>query len=64
MDRLLAEGTLDDYPYLHAGRADLLRRLGRPDEAATAYRRAAALTTNQAERAFIQRRLGELAATT
>ena len=64
MDRLLAEGTLDDYPYLHAGRADLLRRLGRADEAATAYRRAAALTTNQAERAFIQRRLGELAATT
>ena len=34
------DGRLDDYPYLHAARADLLRRLGRRSEAAAAYRRA------------------------
>jgi RNA polymerase sigma-70 factor (ECF subfamily) len=61
MDRLLAEGALDDYPYLHAGRADLLRRLARPDEAATAYEQALALTTNKAEKAFLAGRLDALA---
>ena len=40
MDRLVAEGALADYPYLHAARADLLRRLDRRDEAAAAYERA------------------------
>jgi RNA polymerase sigma-70 factor (ECF subfamily) len=60
MDRLLAEGALEDYPYLHAGRADLLRRLGRPDEARAAYERALVLTTNAAERDFLGRRLGAL----
>ena len=34
MDRVAAGRMLDDYPYLHAARADLLRRLGRRDEAA------------------------------
>jgi RNA polymerase sigma-70 factor (ECF subfamily) len=63
MDRLLAEGALDGYPYLHAGRADLLRRLGRSDEATAAYQRAAALTTNRAEQAFLARRIREFAAT-
>jgi RNA polymerase sigma-70 factor (ECF subfamily) len=61
MDRLLAEGTLDDYPYLHAGRADLLRRLGRRDEAATAYEQALVFTTNNAEKAFLASRLEALA---
>ncbi len=51
---------LDDYRHLHATRADLLRRLGRADEADAAYRRALALTENAAERRFLQRRLGEL----
>ena len=62
IDGLSADGVLDDYPYLHAARADLLRRLGRRSEAATAYRRAADLTTNQAERAFLARRLVEVEA--
>jgi RNA polymerase sigma-70 factor, ECF subfamily len=44
---------LDGYHLLHATRADLLRRLGRADEAAAAYDRAASLTTNQAERTFL-----------
>ncbi|HKF15052.1 MAG TPA: RNA polymerase sigma factor [Gaiellaceae bacterium] len=48
---------LDDYHLLHAARADLLRRLGRSEEAAGAYRRALALAPNPVERAFLQRRL-------
>jgi RNA polymerase sigma-70 factor (ECF subfamily) len=51
---------LDDYHLLHAARADLLRRLGRRDEAAGAYRRALALAPNPVERAFLERRLGEV----
>ncbi len=57
MDGLLAEGSLGTYPYLHAGRADLLRRLGRRSEATIAYRRALELTDNRAERAFLVRRI-------
>jgi RNA polymerase sigma-70 factor (ECF subfamily) len=55
-----ADGGLDEYPYFHAARADLLRRLERWAEAAAAYRRAATLTTNGAERAFLERRLVEV----
>jgi RNA polymerase sigma-70 factor, ECF subfamily len=51
---------LDDYHLLHAARADLLRRLGRRDEAAGAYRRALALTPNPVERDFLERRLAEV----
>jgi RNA polymerase sigma-70 factor (ECF subfamily) len=61
MDGLAAGGSLDSYPYLHAARADLLRRLGRRSEAAAAYRRALALNDNRAEQAFLQRRLEILA---
>jgi RNA polymerase sigma-70 factor (ECF subfamily) len=52
---------LDDYAYLHSARADLLRRLDRHDEAATAYARALELTDNARERAFLERRLEEVA---
>jgi RNA polymerase sigma-70 factor, ECF subfamily len=52
--------TLAGYPYLHAARADLLRRLERFDEAADAYRRAVTLTTNAPEREFLSGRLAEL----
>jgi RNA polymerase sigma-70 factor (ECF subfamily) len=59
---LVAEGRqLEEYPYLHAARADLLRRLGRNDEAAEAYRRARSLTGNVAEQAFLDGRLAEVA---
>ncbi len=51
---------LDDYHLLHAARADLLRRLGRHDEAAGAYRRALSLAPNPVERAFLERRLSEV----
>ena len=50
---------LPRYHLLHATRADLLRRLGRRDEAAAAYATALELTANPAERAFLQRRLNE-----
>ncbi|MFI7547844.1 RNA polymerase sigma factor [Actinoplanes sp. NPDC049599] len=45
---------LDRYHLFHAIRADLLKRLGRGEEAAAAYARAAELTGNAAERAFLQ----------
>ena len=53
---------LDDYRHLHSARADLLRRLGREDEATAAYRRALELADAPTERAFLERRLAELAA--
>jgi RNA polymerase sigma-70 factor (ECF subfamily) len=53
---------LDRYRLLHSTRADLLRRLERPAEAAEAYRRALELTTNETERTFLERRLQEVAA--
>ena len=62
VERLVAEGTLAEYHLLHAAQADLLRRLGRRAEAAAAYRRAAALTANRAEQAFLGRRLAEVTA--
>jgi RNA polymerase sigma-70 factor (ECF subfamily) len=61
MDELDASGDLDGYHLLPAARADLLRRLGRGPEAATAYRRALELATNPVERAFLVRRLAEVA---
>jgi RNA polymerase sigma-70 factor, ECF subfamily len=54
---------LDEYRHLHSARADLLRRLGRADEAAEAYRRALELATQPAERAFLERRLAEVTLT-
>lgn len=47
------------YPY-HAARADLLRRSGRDEAAAEAYRRAIELCGNAAERAYLRRRLDEM----
>jgi RNA polymerase sigma-70 factor, ECF subfamily len=62
--RLVAQLGLDDFPYLHSTRAELLRRLGRTDEARDAYRRARELTDDGAEQRFLERRLTELAAAT
>jgi RNA polymerase sigma-70 factor (ECF subfamily) len=53
--------SLDGYHYFHAARGDLLRRLDAPAAATAAYERAAALAGNAAERAFLRRRLAELA---
>jgi RNA polymerase sigma-70 factor (ECF subfamily) len=51
---------LDAYHYLHATRAELLRRLDRPQDARAAYMRALELVHGDAERALLQRRLAEL----
>ena len=55
VEGVAATGQLEEYPYLHAARADLLRRLGRLDEAGAAYARARELTANEAEQAFLDR---------
>jgi RNA polymerase sigma-70 factor, ECF subfamily len=55
------DGRLAGYRYLPAIRADLLRRLDRQAEAASAYRAALELADNHAERAFLRARLGEIA---
>ncbi|HWY59640.1 MAG TPA: RNA polymerase sigma factor [Terriglobales bacterium] len=60
IDQLAATDDLADYHLLHAARADLLRRLGSPVEAAKSYQRALALVTNDSERRFLERRLREV----
>jgi RNA polymerase sigma-70 factor (ECF subfamily) len=59
VDALATEGALRGYYLLPATRADLLRRLGRRDEAADAYRRARDLAPTEAERRYLTRRLNE-----
>lgn len=61
IDDLSASGELNSYYLLYAARADLLRRLGRINEAAVAYRRALELTANTVERDYLRRRLAALA---
>jgi RNA polymerase sigma-70 factor, ECF subfamily len=60
IDAPAATSNLDNYHLLHAVRADLLRRIGRPAEAARSYERALALVTNSSERRFLERRLREV----
>jgi len=60
LDALAGDEQLAGYPYYHAARADLLRRLGRPGEAVAAYRAALALTSNEVERSFLGGRITEL----
>jgi RNA polymerase sigma-70 factor (ECF subfamily) len=59
VDALDRSGVLGEYHLLPATRADLLRRLGRRAEAADAYRKALALTTTDAERRYLERRLAQ-----
>jgi RNA polymerase sigma-70 factor, ECF subfamily len=58
VEALERDGELARYRYLPATKADLLRRLGRHEEATDAYRAALALTDNATERAFLSERLG------
>jgi RNA polymerase sigma-70 factor (ECF subfamily) len=60
VERLEADPRLTGYRYLSATKADMLRRLERPTQAAAAYREALALTDNAAERRFLARRLDEV----
>jgi RNA polymerase sigma-70 factor (ECF subfamily) len=60
IDDILARGELTDYHLVHAVRADLLRRLGRPGEARVSYGRALALAQQAVERRYLERRLDDL----
>jgi RNA polymerase sigma-70 factor (ECF subfamily) len=60
VDELSDDQTLRQYHYLPSTRADMLRRLGRRDEAAEAYRFALVLVGNDVERRFLQQRLAEV----
>ena len=57
VESLEDDGSLAGYHYLPATKADLLRRLGRPAEAAEAYQAALTLTSNRAEQEFLNRRM-------
>jgi RNA polymerase sigma-70 factor (ECF subfamily) len=61
IDALLTRGELKDYHLAHSARADLLRRLGRRDEARAAYEQARALAKSEPEMRFLDKRLRELA---
>jgi len=60
VDGILARGDLDEYQHAHSARADLCRRLGRLEDARASYRRALALTRQEPERRFLERRVDEL----
>jgi RNA polymerase sigma-70 factor (ECF subfamily) len=62
VDALVHEHRLKSYHLLPAVRGDLLRKLGRPDEARAEFERAASLTENVRERELLQRRAAECAA--
>jgi RNA polymerase sigma-70 factor (ECF subfamily) len=62
IDAILERGDLMDYRLTHAARAELCRRLGRTAEARAAYERALALTRQEPERRFLDRRIAELPA--
>jgi RNA polymerase sigma-70 factor (ECF subfamily) len=60
IDSILKRGDLEDYYLAHSARADLLRRLGRKDEAIESYRQALNLARQDPARRFLERRLREL----
>ena len=62
LDRLAAEGSLDEYHLYHVARADCLSALGDTEAAVRSWQRAFELTTNPAERATIRRRMRAVSA--
>ena len=60
IDELLARGELETYQLAHSARADLLRRLGRREEALEAYAVALALTSQSAQSRYLERRILEV----
>jgi RNA polymerase sigma-70 factor, ECF subfamily len=63
IDGILARGDLREYRLAHAARAELCRRLGRTSEARASFERALALTRQEPERRFLERRIEELSHT-
>jgi len=64
IDAILARGELREYLFAHSARADLLRRLGRLDEARASYERALELARQEPERSFFESRLRALSKST
>lgn len=62
VDRLLAEGGLEDYALAHSTRADFCRRLCRLEESLASYTHALTLTNQAAQRRFLQQRVKEVSA--
>jgi RNA polymerase sigma-70 factor (ECF subfamily) len=60
IDTILVRGDLTDYHLAHAARGDLCRRIGRAEDAISAYNRALELATQEPERRFIRKRLEQL----
>ena len=60
IDAILERGDLADYALSHSARAELCRRLGKTGDARAAYERALALTRQEPQRRFLERRLAEL----
>ena len=60
IDELIGRGELDGYQLVHSARADLLRRLGRREEALVAYLRALKLTVQEPLRRYLERRILEV----
>ncbi|MEZ4537624.1 MAG: DUF6596 domain-containing protein, partial [Cyanobacteriota/Melainabacteria group bacterium] len=60
IDALLSSGELTEYHLSHAARADMLRRLGKREEAAAAYEKALTLARQEPERRFLEKRLQEM----
>jgi len=60
IDAILARGDLADYALAHSARAELARRLGRTADARAGYERALALTKQEPQRRFLERRLATL----
>lgn len=60
IDALLSSGELTEYHLSHAARADMLRRLGKREEAAVAYEKALTLARQEPERRFLEKRLQEI----
>jgi RNA polymerase sigma-70 factor (ECF subfamily) len=61
VDAILQHGDLLEYRLAHAARAEFCRRLGKTADARISYQRALALTRQEPERRFLERRLAELA---
>lgn len=60
IEALLATGELNDYPLAHSAKAELCRRAGRLDEARACFERALALTHQEQQRRFLEKRLADL----
>ncbi|MDE3039252.1 MAG: RNA polymerase sigma factor [Nitrospirota bacterium] len=60
VDAILARGDLADYHLIHSTRADLCRRLGNKADARASYERALALTKQEPEQRFLEKRLAQL----